>query len=183
MSSAVGILDPPALRFARSLAVAGLGVSAGVMATIPWLHVPVLFSSPLSSEDRLRTWSRLFDRVSSMMKPFIMLNSVLSAWCAYAAVEPAVPARFWPMNRKTLLALSALLNFLIAPYSIFCLYPLNARLKAVEKGFAAQDADARAAAAHETDLVLRKKWPRIYTGKVVLGFAALALAIAELGHA
>ncbi|GAA5887959.1 hypothetical protein JCM6882_000816 [Rhodosporidiobolus microsporus] len=181
--------DSNNLKIARSVAVAGLCISAGVMGTIPFLSLPLLFTpgTHLTPDVRLHLWSRLFDRVSGAMKPWIMVNAALSAVVAWQVKDGSGlvgEGNWWGKNRRIILALSALFNFLIAPYSMGFLYPINARLKRVEAGLSKHDSsDARAAAAHEADVVLERKWPRVYTGKLVLGLVALGLAVGELAFA
>ncbi|GAA5820651.1 hypothetical protein JCM11251_003095 [Rhodosporidiobolus azoricus] len=185
----MSLTDSRELKFARSLAVAGLGIGTGVMATIPFLSIPVLFSpnTHLTPDVRLRLWSRLFDRISGAMAPWTMINAALSALVAWQVRDGrglTLEGNWWGRNRKIILAFSALSNLLIAPYSIFILYPINRRLKSIEADLSKHDDHAaRAATAHQADLILESKWPRVYMGKVVLGAIALGLAVGELGFA
>ncbi|GAA5967772.1 hypothetical protein JCM11641_005762 [Rhodosporidiobolus odoratus] len=178
------VVDHPSLRVARATAVAALGFGAGVMATVPTLVLPALFSSTLSADQRLITWSRYYDRLSGFLRPFILVVSAILAGSAWNVTEPLVPKNFWCKNRKAILTLAAALNFAIAPYTAVFVNPLTyGKLKRIELELRKQEGDdSRAATAHEADVLLKKRWARAYIGKIILGLAALALAAGELAN-
>ncbi|GAA5871456.1 hypothetical protein JCM8547_001347 [Rhodosporidiobolus lusitaniae] len=179
--------DHDLLKLARVVSAAGLGVSAGIMSTIPFVSVPVLFNSNLSAEMRLRTWRVLFEHVVAFMAPYTVSLGLLGGAVAYHAVPPPVAApgggSWWSVNRKAILTASALCDLALAPLSIFFLYPVGDRIKAIEQSLAKMDEGARTAAAREGDALLKKEWAPLYVAKVALGLAALGLAAGELGYA
>ncbi|BGP02426.1 hypothetical protein NBRC10513v2_006072 [Rhodotorula toruloides] len=179
--------DSQVLLAARSIAVVGLGLNAGLMLSIPALSIPALkATTSLSAQQRLTLWSNLYEQGKAVM---MKLQPTLTLLLAYASYAAARPVDYLPANTLTLLSLrsssvsgtqpilgvASALTISIVGFTGVVIMPLNRRMQKLER-------EASVASTAQADSLIGQ-WVRLHAVRIALGTTAFALAVSELALA
>ncbi|KAK4335115.1 hypothetical protein RTBOTA2_003869 [Rhodotorula toruloides] len=159
--------DSQVLLAARSIAVVGLGLNAGLMLSIT-------------------LWSNLYEQGKAVM---MKLQPTLTLLLAYASYAAARPVDYLPANTLTLLSLrsssvsgtqpilgvASALTISIVGFTGVVIMPLNRRMQKLER-------EASVASTAQADSLIGQ-WVRLHAVRIALGTTAFALAVSELALA
>ncbi|BGP62764.1 hypothetical protein NBRC10512v2_004096 [Rhodotorula toruloides] len=170
--------DSQVLLAARSIAVVGLGLNAGLLLSIPALSIPALkATTSLSAQQRLTAWSNLYEQGKAVMTKLQPTITLLLAYASYAAARPVdyLPANTVARYRKPILGVASALTIGIVGFTGVAIMPLNRRMQKMER-------EASVASTAQADSLIGQ-WVRLHAVRIALGTTAFALAVSELALA
>lgn len=115
----------------RVAGTAGLGLAAGMALGVSSLTVPAL-GAALSPSERLRVWSRLYDR-GKVQLPAGTLAAALALGAAALLTDPEADLGLLAIHRRALLGAAVVAAVSIIPFTFAVMMPGIRRLKEIEK--------------------------------------------------